>query len=114
MSTFYGGLEAAIGAPDPMINSAMEREHTHGPDAADTFTTSNYLVSTTPRIEWQFVAEPEQLAEWPVEQSVPPPPVPRSPLSKPQLLQALRRKNAELEAMRADQLLLEEVLAARL
>ena len=59
LSTFYGGLEAKIGAPDPLVREAMDREHTaEGGDRHDEFCSGNYEVTTTSAIEWAFVATP--------------------------------------------------------
>ena len=68
MASFYGGLEAKIGAPDNKILEAMRREHTAAEDSLNHFTTSNYEVTTTPSTEWAFVVEPNQQGvTWPVE-----------------------------------------------
>ena len=115
IGAFYGGLEAMIGSPDPNVRTAMEREHTAAADSGDEFTTDNYEVTTTPTIEWWFVAEPEgHVAAWPAEHKIEAPAAPRRPLTSSQLAAVLRRKNAELEKIDADLLLLEEALAARL
>ena len=76
VAAFHGGLEAAIGPPDPNVRDAMEREHTASPDSLEPFTTANYLVTTTPADEWWFVAEPERERVWPVEGR--PPSAPKS------------------------------------
>ena len=60
LSTFYGGLESKIGSPEPRIFEAMEREHTGEKDSDETYTTSNYALRTTPKLEWWFVATPER------------------------------------------------------
>ena len=101
VATFYGGLEAAIGAPDPRVREAMEREHTASADSADAFVADGR--PTKPEVEWAFVVLPDE-----------PTPIERTPLPMTEVMRLLTAKNAELEAMRADQLLLEEVLAARL
>ena len=59
LSTFFGGLEGRIGGPDPKVYEAMEREHVaEGGDRHDEFYTTNYEVTTTSAIEWDFVAAP--------------------------------------------------------
>lgn len=67
MSDFYGGLEDMIGECRKDLMKSMEEEHTKvssGFGASDTaFTTSNYMVSTTPRKEWQFVVDPGDVAD---------------------------------------------------
>ena len=65
--SFFDGLEARIGAPDPKIYQAMEREHTKELDSCESFTASNYQIRTTPKIEWWFVTEPTRQVEWPTE-----------------------------------------------
>ena len=73
LSTFFGGLEARIGGPDPKVHEAMEREHVaEGGDRHDEFRTSNYGVTTTSAIEWDFVAAPDKKPEggWPIEEKL--------------------------------------------
>eukprot|EP00966_Prymnesium_polylepis_P149480 3453476-Prymnesium_polylepis.1 len=48
LSTFFGGLEAKIGAPHPAVGRAMADEHMAASDSKDEFTTGNYNVTTTP------------------------------------------------------------------
>eukprot|EP00900_Chrysochromulina_parva_P005049 jgi/Chrpa1/14545/Chrysochromulina_OHIO_Genome00023339-RA len=60
LNTFFGGLEAKIGPPNRNIGQAMERDHLHSEDSSDEFTTSNYMMTTTPQIEWWFVAAPDR------------------------------------------------------
>ena len=73
LSTFFGGLEAKIGAPDPKIREAMAAEHTAaGGDRHEEFTTGNYELRTTSATEWAFVATPEATPAggWPKEQKL--------------------------------------------
>jgi len=44
LSSFFGGLEAKIGAPDPKVYEAMEREHQLQRDSRRKFITANYGV----------------------------------------------------------------------
>ena len=73
LSTFFGGLEGIVGAPNPKVDEGMEAEHVRGVDADAAFVTGNYGINTTSRTEWLFVADeaatPEQLglAAWPAE-----------------------------------------------
>ena len=69
LNTFFGGLEAIVGAPLPRVREAMAAEHTQQPDSHLEFTTKNYGVTTTSATEWAFVAEPESRPHdaWPVE-----------------------------------------------
>lgn len=65
LSTFFGGLEAKIGPPSSRVHSQMAIEHQAEDDSHDEFTTSNYGITTTPRKEWLFVAEPSRKQiEW--------------------------------------------------
>jgi len=72
IASFYGGLEAKIGAPDNKILEAMRREHTAEADSSEQFTSSNYGVTTSPATEWAFVTEPEQRTTWPAETRIDP------------------------------------------
>ena len=67
LSTFYGGLVAKIGPPNPKVRKAMAAEHTESDDSVDPFSTANYAVTTTAETEWLFVVEPESRAHWPLE-----------------------------------------------
>ena len=70
LSTFFGGLEAKIGSPNPSVHDAMAREHTaEGGDRHEEYVTGNYGVATTSAIEWAFVVTPEIQPDggWPVE-----------------------------------------------
>jgi hypothetical protein len=70
LSSFFGGLEAMVGAPQPRVREAMAAEHTEQPDSHLEFTTENFGVTTTSATEWAFVAEPESRPHhdaWPVE-----------------------------------------------
>jgi NLR family CARD domain-containing protein 3 len=69
LNTFFGGLEAVVGAPLPRVRETMATEHTQQPDSRLEFTTKNYVVTTTSETEWKFVAEPSSRPHdaWPVE-----------------------------------------------
>ena len=114
LSTFFAGLEGKIGAPEPQVRSAMEREHTSSADSDVEFTPTNYLVTTTPRKEWTFTVEPEKCDVWPTEQRA----IDSAQKRKPMLLPELRRKldevNAQLELLKEVKLMLEEAFGARL
>lgn len=55
-SDFHSGLEDLIGDPNPRVFQTMKREHTREKDSQIKWTTGNYGVTTTPEIEWHFVA----------------------------------------------------------
>merc|ERR1712176_1735329 len=67
LNTFFGGLEAKIGPPNPKLFETMEMEHCKSADSKDPFTTRNYGITTTAEQEWWFVAEPHRDHEWPEE-----------------------------------------------
>ena len=69
LNTFFGGLEAIVGAPLPRVREAMAAEHTQQADSLIEFTTKNYGVTTTSATEWAFVVEPSSRPDdaWPVE-----------------------------------------------
>ena len=84
--------------------TAMEREHTAAADSGDEFTTDNYEVTTTPTIEWWFVAEPEgHAAAWPAEHKIEPPAAPRRPQQpKPRPVRTPRPKRPLLREAKRD------------
>ena len=47
LSVFFGGLEALVGSPNPMVMGAMAGEHSTRSDSERDFTTSNYDLRTT-------------------------------------------------------------------
>ena len=137
LNTFYGGLEAKIGSPDPKVEQAMEEEHTLRGDSNDEFTTNNYDITTTSSTEWKFVASPDQPLEggWPVEKKlvraleeqssalplssesaafVKAGAQQREPMPRDQLKHAVEEKNAKLRKMQEALLQAIEAMAARL
>eukprot|EP00808_Paulinella_micropora_P005493 g9109.t1 len=73
MKYFNDGLSGVIGAPDPELLLAMEREHCEAADSNSKFSNMNYCINTTSKIEWHFVACPDgaldklELTAWPAE-----------------------------------------------
>ena len=67
LNTFFGGLEAIVGAPLPRVREAMAAEHIQQPDSHLEFTVENYGTTTTSATEWAFVAESRSHDAWPVE-----------------------------------------------
>ena len=118
LNTFFGGLEAKIGPPNRNIGQAMERDHLHSEDSSDEFTTSNYMMTTTPQIEWWFVAEPDRAVEWPKEGNIKEDGTShatrRRPLPLSELKHRLHEVNAQLAVLEEPELMLEEGLGARL
>jgi hypothetical protein len=58
LDTFFSGLEGRLGAPNPNLHEAMEREHCASADSHAEFQTPNYGVKTTSAVEWWVVVEP--------------------------------------------------------
>jgi hypothetical protein len=126
LSSFYGGLEAIVGPPDPKIDIGMEREHCVSADSTVTFTTPNYGIVTTSQIEYYYVVDPSGglvelgIAEYPREDpaKLTGNAVPRE--SKPltstisSLRQAFDDKNVALERLGQTRLLQCEMTAGRL
>ena len=61
LKTFFGGLEAIVGAPDPRVAEGMRADHCLGPDASTPFETPNYRLSTNSEDEYHFVVDPSKL-----------------------------------------------------
>ena len=93
----------------------MTWEHTAAADSTDQFCTSNYAVTTTPKIEWWFVVEPERGTEWPVEGALrEAPDKRRKPLPLRELDARRRKENGRLRRLGEPELLQVEVFGARL
>ena len=58
LSDFYDGPEKMIGNPNPKAEEGIRREHCERRNADRQHTTPNYKLTTTPRIEYCFVADP--------------------------------------------------------
>jgi HEAT repeat protein len=73
LKSFFAGLEAVVGSPDPHVLDGMRRDHCSSDDSREPFLTPNYKMETTSTIEWWFVTSPEtgleelRIAKWPVE-----------------------------------------------
>ena len=65
LDDFYRGPEALIGVPNPRIALGMNAEHCQRSNADVYFTADNYNVTTSPRIEWEFVNRPKKGFEYP-------------------------------------------------
>ena len=124
LSTFYGGLEAKIGTPSPNFAPAMANEHTKSADSQDSFSTSNYGVTTTPEIEWFFVTDADTLAELPPTErdrrcpkettNVKDEARRRQPMRLQHLRWKVAEKNTQLAKAHEPVLMLEEAFAGRL
>ena len=122
LDQFYNGLEGQIGAPRPNVLEAMEADHLRGCDCDDEFTTGNYGVTSTSRVEWHFVADPagglEHLGreEWPAESEEMLPNREHCRRAEPleDFLSQMEGKNARLRAAEQPELIKPEVLGGRL
>ena len=122
VSTFFGGLEGKIGAPDAKIEEAMRREHCESADSKEIFLARNYGVETTPQTEYWFVAEPEKHPDvvWPQETRAGMPsdekrkPLPIKADDGDSLTKRLAGMNDKLEALGETLLLMAEALGGRL
>ena len=143
LNTFFGGLEAMVGAPLPRVRDAMAAEHTKQRDSHLVFTAENYGTTTTSATEWAFVAKPESRPhdKWPVEAKLVPKLVltlkpdssksepvgvrieivapehrkpRRAPMSIPKLRWRVAERGVRLQAQGEPALTLEEAFGARL
>ena len=99
----------------------MRREHITSADSKWKFTTANYLLTTTPEIEYVFVTAPESglfflgLEAWPAETvDMPSGADKRTPMSTAVLELHTAEVNERLAKIGGRQLLEEEVISARL
>ena len=65
LDEFYEGPEALIGVPNPKIWDGLEKEHVSRANAERRFKTTNYHVTTWPKLEWEFVVNPQENAKYP-------------------------------------------------
>ena len=63
LEMFHRGLNALIGLPAIDLLGAMQLEH----DDEAEFSTSNYHLNTSPRLEWEFVVNPDPSRTYPGE-----------------------------------------------
>lgn len=124
LDSFFGGLEARIGAPQPKVAEAMEAEHTAHAESKAPFRTSNYGIETTTEAEWLFVCAPDfdhalsrlGLPRWPDESSeiVRDRSRCRQPQPLERFVKAAEVLNRELERTHQPAIIREEIVAARL
>jgi hypothetical protein len=112
LSDFSRGLEGMIGAPNPNIMEAMMKEHCNSKDSKTEFTPSNYGITTTSEIEWEFVTNPEKRTTWPVETKNNTHPRKATPLAE--FLDKLSEINERLAKLGLPTLIKEEVIGLRL
>ena len=119
LATYYGGLDGLIGAPQPNLRDAMNREHTKAADSQALFEAANYGTQTTPEIEYHFVLCPERglgvlkLGNWPGETRLIAS-LRRAPRTLSSFKLELSKANARLKKLECAPVSEDEVLAARL
>uniref|UniRef100_A0A7S3PZY4 Mono(ADP-ribosyl)transferase n=1 Tax=Chaetoceros debilis TaxID=122233 RepID=A0A7S3PZY4_9STRA len=117
---FHRGIDAVLGNPQKLLFEAMEKEHCDSSDSDDEFFSYKYHMSTTSRIEWNFVVDPSDenlqrlnIHEWPKEQVFCP--QPREPAPLDSFLEGtLTSYNEKLLAIGVPDMTLIEVIACRL
>jgi len=118
LETFYDGLSGLVGLPEVPISNSMHREHCESADSLVEFITSNYKISTTPRIEWYFVVDPfgpNGIDTYPAEDPATlSPERHRRPVPPAQFKAERDGINAKLEAVDTGSLVDEEFHGARL
>ena len=127
LDTFYRGLEGQVGAPDPRLQAAMEREHCDSRDSKEAFETTNYCVRTTSFIEYHFVVkgqqaidsgriflENAQLNAYPSEQIPISPERRRTPRPLSDFERTMTAVNRKLEQQREGRMIDQELIGARL
>ena len=114
LSTFFGGLEAILGAPSMQVLHGMEREHCGMDDADVWFKTSNGM-HTTSRVEFEFVTRPVEGKKYPERSDlIAWTPHHRKPLPPEAFAQTLAKKNAKLVKLGHPGLMQEELIAGRI
>jgi hypothetical protein len=137
LTTFFGGLEALLGAPNPLVHVGMLREHTNSADSGLPFVSSNYMIETTSSLEWWFVDDPEgglapdpqsgvrpvdacltrlEISGYPIEGAgtLSAGARPREALPLDSFAEALHARNAQLEQLGQTVLEREELIGSRL
>lgn len=118
LPSFFNGLEARIGSPDPKVLKDMMAEHCSKPDSQVEFITGNYSITTTSEVEWKFVVEPEAPIKWPVEERLMNDESKRSHMRKLLPAETLKKKmdeqNVELAKVGGDMLIWAEAVGGRL
>ena len=111
-----------VGGPNPEVEEGMAAEHLNGPDADAEFTTGNYGVTTTSKIEWEYVtdesATPEKLGReaWPTESEAKLPDRShcRKRRSLADIVRAAEERNEQLKSHGHTPLLRSELIGANL
>eukprot|EP00854_Cymbomonas_tetramitiformis_P010776 gene10776-12745_t len=114
LSTFFGGLVKVLGTPNvvPNLEENMRREHVSCADSTEEFKTSNYGITTTSKVEWEFVVSPVPHGTYPCETT--PPQNPREAKPLEHFLEVMNAVNEKLTKAEHDPLLRVEVIALRL
>ena len=123
LDRFFRGLEGLIGPPSPRVHEEMADEHCDRGDSDQEFTTGNYGITTTSRLEWSFVTDLDGVPDaslarerWPDES---PDKLPdrkrcRQPMPLATLVAAMEARNEQLRGANQPPLVEEEAIAARL
>ena len=122
LETFFSGLDAHVGNPNPNLDVAMEREHCSSADSKLHFVTDNYHIDTTSTIEWWFVVSPNQglevlgLDHYPREEreDLDDAKEARTPKPLETFDEELRAKGDQLQAVGSERMLQVELIGARL
>eukprot|EP00854_Cymbomonas_tetramitiformis_P008462 gene8462-10056_t len=121
LATFFGGLVKILGNPNvvPSLEENMRREHVVCTDSNVEFTTGNYNITTTPKLEWEFVVSPLPGWQYPCEtlqaqQHARQAQHARQVIPLDTFLKVMETINIQLAAVGHTILLREEVIALRL
>jgi WD40 repeat protein len=57
IADFHKGLTGRVGMPHLNFKNAMRQEHCERAGCNVEFTTGNYTITTTPKLEWQYIVE---------------------------------------------------------
>ena len=119
LSEFFGGLDGLIGSPKPNLGQAVRHEHCESQDSVVEFQAANYKTTTTPRIEYFFVAEPRLSLDtlgidaWPVEACLDPS-LRRRALDLSSFQGKLQEANVKLTNLGCAPVSTDELISARL
>ena len=114
LEVFFSGLEGLLGPPSMRVLEGIEREFCAAADAAEVFTTSNGM-TTTSETEFEFVVAPQPGKAYPERADVAHKPQHRrKPLPPSEFAEALALRNRALAAEGHPELMVEEQIAGRL
>ncbi len=118
---FFRGLEYYLGPPRKLQYEAMVKEHCESADSDVEFFADNYGITTTSKIEWNFVADPSEknlkkllLEQWPQETTLKDVKLRRRPKAIDDFEGDLDEINAKLYKLGLPRMTIVEVIALRL